>query len=330
MLDIPPKPDGTLPDTVTKMLNEIGGWLQLNGEGVYATRPANIYGTGSLRFTRNQANNVIYVFDTVWPGNGAQLAVANYNSSNLNKATISKITLLGSGGSSLTWSQNATALYITMPAAIPAPCKYIYGFKIYCDAQLTTLAAPSNLEATAASNANVLTWVDNSTKETGFKIERKLGSAGVYTQIAIVGADVTTYNDSMASPVAYTYRVRAYNATLNSAYSNEATPQGVLTPTAVSVPEILSESRDFPNSLRSVTTVAGDNTIRFIAAHDARATFVLYSLDGRVVARTTTSANRGPNTFAWDNLGNGSSAIYFLEMRIDGQSKGVVRMVKTR
>ena len=95
----------------------LGAWLKINGEGVYATRTANIYGTGPLRFTRNKANNVIYVFDTLWPGNNAQLSIANYNSSNLSKSDIAKITLLGGDGSPLSWSQNATALNITMPAA---------------------------------------------------------------------------------------------------------------------------------------------------------------------------------------------------------------------
>ncbi|MGB7567926.1 MAG: alpha-L-fucosidase [Chitinivibrionales bacterium] len=330
MLDIPPRPDGTLPDTVSARLSEIGGWLLLNGEGIYATRTANIFGSGSLRFTRNQANNVYYVFDTVWPGNGAQLAVTNYNSSNLDKTKIAKITLLGGGP--VAWSQNATALTLTMPATQPAACKFAYGFKIYLDAQSTIPVAPSNLEATAASNAVILTWVDNSSKATGCKIERTNGVGDTnFTQIAsIAGSDVATYSDTMSSPAAYTYRVRAYNASGNSAYSNEATPGGLLTPTAVTVPPILAEGRDFPNTLRSITTVSGDNTVRFISAHDASATFVLYSLDGRVQGRITMNAKRGPNILAWDKLRSGSPSVYLLEMRTGGQSKCVVRMIRTR
>ena len=330
MLDIPPKPDGTLPDTVLKRLSDIGAWLQLNGEGIYATRPANVYGSASLRFTKNKANNVYYVFDTVWPGNGAQLAVNNYNSSNLDKTKIAKVVLLGGGP--VSWSQSATALMLTTPAAQPAACKFAYTFKIYLDAQSTIPVTPSNLEAAAASNAVVLTWVDNSSKATGYKIERMSGgSDSVFTQIAsVTGADVAAYSDTMSPPAAFTYRVRAFNAVGNSDYSNEATPGGLLTPTAISMPGMLAEARDFPNTFRSITTISGDNTIRYISPRDAPATFVLYTLDGSVNAKFTMNAKKGPNVLSLDKLPHGPPSIYFLEMRMRNQSTGVVRMVKTR
>ncbi len=41
-----------------------------------------------------------------------------------------------------------------------------------------------------------LNWSDNSPDESGFKIERKAGSGGTYTQIAIVAAGVQSYNDT--------------------------------------------------------------------------------------------------------------------------------------
>ncbi len=333
MLDIPPKPDGTLPDTVTTMLNEIGAWLQTNGEAIYATRTANIFGSGSLWFTRNKANNVYYVFDTAWPGNGAKLAIGNYNSANLNKALIAKITLLGGGGDSLAWSQSTTALTVTLPAAKPAACKYAYALKLYLDAQTTMPVAPSYLQAAVSyptANAVNLTWVDNSSKATGYHVERSSNDTA-FTRIATVaGANAASYNDSMSAPAAYFYRVQAYNAAGNSAYSDTAFPGGLPSPTAVSMPGILTNGRDFPNALCPITTVSGDNAIRFMSAHDAPATFILYSLNGRVIDRKTVNARRGPNTLAWDRLGSGSSAVYFLEMRVAGQSNGVVRMVRTR
>ncbi|MGI5882945.1 MAG: fibronectin type III domain-containing protein [Dethiobacteria bacterium] len=84
-------------------------------------------------------------------------------------------------------------------------------------------AAPTKLLATVVSGDKImLTWVDNSHNETGFKIERKT-SGGGYTQIATVGANTTVYaNTGISAGTSYNYRVRAYNAVGNSAYSNEA------------------------------------------------------------------------------------------------------------
>jgi hypothetical protein len=89
----------------------------------------------------------------------------------------------------------------------------------------TAPAAPSNLSAAAASSILVnLTWVDNASNESGFRIERCAGAfCSNFTQIAQVGANVTTYGDTtVSSRTNYRYRVRAFNAVGNSAYSNTA------------------------------------------------------------------------------------------------------------
>jgi predicted phage tail protein len=86
-------------------------------------------------------------------------------------------------------------------------------------------AAPTNLTAAAVSKSQItLTWTDNATNEDGFKIERCKGSTCTnFAQIGTVGANVTTYaNTGLSRNTAYRYRVRAYNASGNSAYSNIA------------------------------------------------------------------------------------------------------------
>jgi transcriptional regulator CtsR len=107
-----------------------------------------------------------------------------------------------SSGSSSAWS----AAWVFVTAAGPPP------------------AAPSNLTATVVSSSQInLSWQDNSNNETGFAIERKTGSGGTYAQIATVGANVTSYNSTtLSASTLYYYRVRAYNTSGKSDYSNEA------------------------------------------------------------------------------------------------------------
>jgi transcriptional regulator CtsR len=83
--------------------------------------------------------------------------------------------------------------------------------------------APSDLTATPVSSSQInLTWQDNSDNESGFRIERKTGT-GSYSQIATVGAGVTSYSNSrLSANTTYYYRVRAYSAAGNSDYSDEA------------------------------------------------------------------------------------------------------------
>ncbi len=97
--------------------------------------------------------------------------------------------------------------------------------------------APDGLSATAGDwNQVDLSWNDNSNNEQGFKIERKTGAGGTYSQIADVNVNTTTYSDSasMIEETAYYYRVRAYNGIGNSVYSAEANDTTLLaSPSAV-------------------------------------------------------------------------------------------------
>ncbi|PIQ75491.1 MAG: hypothetical protein COV84_00985 [Candidatus Portnoybacteria bacterium CG11_big_fil_rev_8_21_14_0_20_40_15] len=83
-------------------------------------------------------------------------------------------------------------------------------------------AAPSNAAASISSCSQInVSWQDNSNNEDGFKIERKTDATS-WTQIATVGANITSYPDSgLAENTKYYYRVRADNANGDSGYSNE-------------------------------------------------------------------------------------------------------------
>jgi hypothetical protein len=67
-----------------------------------------------------------------------------------------------------------------------------------------------------------LAWQDNSGgAESGFKIERSPDGSTNWTEIGSTGANVAIYQDAGLAPsTTYYYRVRAYNGTTNSTYSN--------------------------------------------------------------------------------------------------------------
>jgi hypothetical protein len=81
-------------------------------------------------------------------------------------------------------------------------------------------SAPTNLSATAVPPWQInLTWIDTSSNETGFRIERSSG--GSWSTLATVGANATGYADTSATPgTLYSYRVIAYRACGDSAPSN--------------------------------------------------------------------------------------------------------------
>jgi len=48
LLSVPVRGDGTIDELEVKIVSEIGAWLKVNGEAIYATRPWHIYGDGAI------------------------------------------------------------------------------------------------------------------------------------------------------------------------------------------------------------------------------------------------------------------------------------------
>lgn len=84
-------------------------------------------------------------------------------------------------------------------------------------------AAPSQLSLTVVSKSQInLTWLDNSTNESGFLIERSLDGIN-FTQVAMVAPNTKTWSATgLLANTRYYFRIRAWNSGGNSAYSNIA------------------------------------------------------------------------------------------------------------
>lgn len=85
--------------------------------------------------------------------------------------------------------------------------------------------APTGLTATANSSSSIsLTWMDNSSDEANFVVQRSRTSGSGFSTIAILGANTTSHIDTAGLSVSttYFYRVYATNAAGDSGFSNEA------------------------------------------------------------------------------------------------------------
>lgn len=102
--------------------------------------------------------------------------------------------------------------------------------------------APSGLVLSAASSSQInLSWSDNSSNETGFKIERASGISGPFTTgmgaffiVTTVGPNITQYKDmNLSASTMYYYRVSAMNSSTASSPTSVA---NLTTPAAPTSP----------------------------------------------------------------------------------------------
>lgn len=97
----------------------------------------------------------------------------------------------------------------------------------YITANASTLAAPAvplapvNLQGYYDQNNAILSWIDKSANETGFRVYRSAGSQDNFALIATLPANTTAFSDPSIAPLTwYYYYVVAYNGGGNSSQTN--------------------------------------------------------------------------------------------------------------
>jgi alpha-L-fucosidase len=149
LLNIGPRPDGTIPDEVRNSLLEIGAWLRQNGEAIYGTAPWTIFGEGptqvqsgfghdkdtkpyqasDFRFTRKGAT--LYAIEMAWPADGRAVIHALGSAQQAKGLRVTSVALLGSSAK-IDWRQTNDALELNVPGA--APGKFAYVFRVQTEA----------------------------------------------------------------------------------------------------------------------------------------------------------------------------------------------------
>ena len=67
LLNVGPKPDGSVPAESVEILDAVGKWLDINGKAIYQTQRGSFAGhPPNANFTRN--GNTLYIHEKYWPG----------------------------------------------------------------------------------------------------------------------------------------------------------------------------------------------------------------------------------------------------------------------
>jgi alpha-L-fucosidase len=108
---------GNLDPQCTQIAQDIGAWLKVNGEAVYASRPFEVSGDSTVQYTRNNGN----VYATLLGWNGGAITLKALSSGGATLGAVSKVELLGANVA-MTFVQNGQGLAVTPTGTVsPLP-----------------------------------------------------------------------------------------------------------------------------------------------------------------------------------------------------------------
>jgi len=111
LLNIGPKPDGSVPEEAIKPLEEVGKWLEVNGEAVYGNMTRKKHGLTSIGIAQgSQKKNKVYLWNWIWP-HGGEFPIAGYST----KCT--GVRILGYGNAD--FEQRGYRITVKIPDASP-------------------------------------------------------------------------------------------------------------------------------------------------------------------------------------------------------------------
>ena len=174
---------------------------------------------------------------------------------------------------------------------------------------------PSNLIGFAISDTSIfLAWYDNSTNETGFKIERSINSVSNWALIDSVGTNVENYIDDngLVPNNTYFYRVYSYRFGANSPYSNTIFVYLTdIRKISTNIPEEYNLFQNYPNPFNPSTN------IKFDIPKPSQVKIIIYDNLGKVIEEfVDRKLNAGSYEVNW-NGSNYPSGVYFYRIETE-------------
>ncbi len=115
LLNAGPTPEGTLEDEVYQRLAEIGAWMDVNGEAIYATRPIAPFKEGKIAYTQKKDTGAVYALYLADQEEETLPAKLFFYS--ISPSTGSAVTLLETGDR-LPWEKVGTGALVEIPERI--------------------------------------------------------------------------------------------------------------------------------------------------------------------------------------------------------------------
>lgn len=169
--------------------------------GTFALNDGIYSASQTITFTKISNNKLTFSASTVAPGG------CGHNALGYKTGTLTLV-----GGTMV--ANSVTSSWQDIRKLSPTRFKWDSGLPYaFTQCVLTsTPPAPAGALTASASGSNVtLTWTDQSSDETGFKVERKSSATSAWSAIATTSANATSYTDSGLTAGTYWYRVIATN-----------------------------------------------------------------------------------------------------------------------